>query len=100
MASRGHESYLGMMRALRRQGRSAATVEASITEVLGEVEPLLRIEHCRIRLVEFSQPSGLLTVSIGASCGDCDVSPMTFSIAIEAHIKMRVPEVREVRVIE
>jgi Fe-S cluster biogenesis protein NfuA len=88
------------MRALRGSGRSAAAVEASIAEVLVEVEPLLRIDHCRIRLVEFSRASGLLTVSMGGSCSDCDISPTTFSIAIESRVKMQVPEVREVRVIE
>lgn len=86
------------MRALRRTGRSAAAIEASIATVLMEVQPLLRIEHCRIDLLEYSRESGVLVLSIDGSCSDCEVSPATFSTAIEAHVKMRVPEVREVRV--
>ena len=73
-------------------------MEASISTVLTEVQPLLRIDHCRIELVNFSRESGVLIVSMGGSCPDCDISPAVFSTAIEAHVKMRVPEVREVRI--
>jgi Fe-S cluster biogenesis protein NfuA len=73
-------------------------VKEKISAVLVEVEPLLRIEHCRIRLVDFSVESGVLTLSIDAACPDCDISAATFSTAIESRVKMSVPEVKEVRV--
>lgn len=66
--------------------------------MLEGVTPLLRIEHCRLELDGFVAESGLLTVRIGGSCPDCAGSPAMFATAIEAHIKLRVPEVREVRI--
>ena len=79
--------------------RTDALVRESITAVLAEVGPLLRIDHCLIEIVEFSSNTGRLTLQIDGSCPDCEVSPATFMPAIEAHVKQRVPEVLEVSVI-
>ena len=84
----------------RRSERAAAAVERNITNVLAEVGPLLRIDHCRIEVAEYFGATGQLTLRIDGTCPDCDLSPATFMPAIEAHLKLRVPEVREVRVID
>ena len=86
------------MRVLGKSRRSAPEIEAKITTVLAELQPLLRMEHCRLELVEFVIESGSATLQIGGACPDCEVSPLTFSMAIEAHLKLRVPEVRVVRI--
>ena len=88
-----------IMSVLRRnRPRSAESVENSIAIVLAEVGPLLRIEHCRIEIAEYSEPAGRLVLRIDGNCPDCELSPATFMPAIEAHLKLRVPEVREVLV--
>ena len=79
--------------------RTDAVVRARITEVLAEVGPLLRIDHCLIEIVEFSAATGRLTLQMDGSCPDCNLSPATFMPAIEAHVRQRVPEVREVSMI-
>ena len=87
------------MKGLRRgSGRSSKVVESSISAVLLEATPLLRMEHCRLELEEFVADSGVLRVRIEGSCPDCLGSPAMFATAIEAHVKQRVPEVREVRI--
>jgi len=80
--------------------RRDTAVREQISLVLAEVGPLLRIEHCRIEIAEYSGSSGELRLRIDASCPDCNLSPATFMPAIEAHLRQRVPEVREVLVIE
>jgi Fe-S cluster biogenesis protein NfuA len=84
------------MRVLGQKARNQASIEARIVAILSEVQPLLRIEHSTLRLVEFT--SGVAVLEIAGECPDCTVSPATFSAAIQAHIRMRVPEVREVRI--
>lgn len=81
-----------------RPRKNATTVEARITAVLTEVVPLLRMEHCTLRLTGYAPLSGVAVVEIDGGCPDCEVSPVTFSAAIQAHVRMRVPEVREVRI--
>lgn len=71
-------------------------IEGRIAAVLADVIPLLRIEHCRLEVDAFVVQSGLLTVRIEGSCPDCLGSPAMFRAAIEAHVRQRVPEVREV----
>ncbi len=68
--------------------------------VLSEVGPLLRMEHSSIELAEYSQATGRLVLRIDGSCPYCELSPATFMPAIEAHLRLRVPEVREVLVVE
>ena len=59
---------------------------------------MLRIEHATLELIDFSLESGIVIVGIGGGCPECQVSPATFSPAIQAHIRLRGPEVREVRI--
>ena len=83
---------------VQRAAKKASEIEARISAILAEVQPMLRIEHCTLELVDYSPESGVVTVGIGGGCPDCQVSPATFSPAIKAHIRMRVPEVREVKI--
>jgi len=82
-----------------RSQRAPATVQHNITNVLAEVGLFLRIEHCRLEVAEYSDSTGVVILRIDGNCPDCELSPATFMPAIEAHLKLRVPEVREVRVI-
>lgn len=88
--------YLGGMGVLRKSNPDQAGIEARISAILAEVQPLLRIEHCTLSLAGYS--SGVAVLAIAGACPDCEVSPATFSAAIQAHIRMRIPEVREVRI--
>lgn len=95
---RGKNAYLEDMSVLRKSRPPAHEIEARISVILTELQPLLRIDHCRLELIEFVIESGAATLRIGGECPDCEVSPLTFSTAIAAHLKLRVPEVREVRI--
>lgn len=83
----------------RNKARRESIVEEQINIVLAEVGPLLRMEHYRIEVAEYPGTEGRLTIRIDGSCPDCELSPATFVPAIEAHLRQRVPEVREVSVI-
>ena len=84
------------MGVLRKSSPSQAAIEARISTILMEIQPLLRIDHCRLELVAFAMETGSLTVRVGGECPDCEISPATFSTAIAARVKMQVPEVRDV----
>ncbi len=86
------------MKGLRRVSSSGPSVEGRIESVLRDLAPLLRIEHCALKLAEFDRASGQLTVSIAGTCPDCTGSPAMFATAIEAHIRQRVAEVRQVTI--
>ena len=95
-AFRGPKRYLGGMGVLRRNTNEQAKIEQRISAILVEVQPLLRIDHCTLELAEYVE--GVAVLAITGGCPDCEVSPATFSSAIQAHIRMRIPEVREVRI--
>jgi len=98
MAGSGSQTYFADMRGLRsKSGRSQSAIEKSISTVLVEVTPMLRIEHCTLEMVRFDSATGLLEIRIEGNCPDCSVSPSIFATGIAAHVKQRVVEVSEVR---
>ena len=86
------------MRILGKSPRSRQEIERGISSVLVELQPMLRMEHCRLEIVTFVASSGELTLRIDGECTECQMSPATFSPAIAAHVKLRVPEVRQVKI--
>jgi len=89
------------MKGLRRRAtRSAEAVEKQIAAALADVSPMLRIEHWRFEIGGFEPASGELTLRIEGNCPDCLGSPAMFAKAIEAHVKLRVPTVRSVRIVD
>ena len=86
------------MRILGKAPRSRQEIESGISSVLVELQPMLRMQHCRLEMVTFVASSGELVLRMDGECADCEVSPATFSPAIAAHVKRLVPEVREVKI--
>ena len=81
------------MRALNRR----AAIEQRIRQALDAMRPLLHIETARIELVEYQVESGVAVIRMDGDCPDCDLTAAHLRQGIEAHLRMQVPEVREVR---
>jgi Fe-S cluster biogenesis protein NfuA len=86
---------MNMLRRGRRPERQV--VETRIREALLELIPLLRIDSVGVELVTFEAESGVAMLRFAGDCPDCNLSASMLRQGIEAHLKMRVPEVREVR---
>jgi Fe-S cluster biogenesis protein NfuA len=84
------------MAALRRKRDDRAAVEARIREALGALRTILQIDAFEAELVEFREESGLAVLRVGGGCADCDLHAARFAQGIEAHLRTRVVEVREV----
>jgi Fe-S cluster biogenesis protein NfuA len=79
------------------RAREAASVEQRIRDTLDALRPLLHIATARIELVEYQVESGVAVVRLDGDCPDCDLTAAMLRQGIEARLRMRVPEVREVR---
>lgn len=76
----------------------APEIESRIRVVLTGMLPLLRIEAPGISLVSFDVASGVVLLRVDGDCPDCTMSAATFREGIAAHLRLRVPEIREVRI--
>jgi Fe-S cluster biogenesis protein NfuA len=85
-----------MARSLRRTG---PTIEQRIADALAQVAVMLRLNQAVIELVEFEQRTGVAVLRLRGDCPDCEMSVSTLRAGIEAQLRMRVPEVREVRAV-
>ena len=87
------------MGVLKRGKRTDDGLEGRIQHAIDHLVPLLRIDACRIELVEFERATGLALLRIEGGCDHCDMSAVTLLQGIEANLRMQVPEIREVRAI-
>jgi Fe-S cluster biogenesis protein NfuA len=72
-------------------------IDDRIRATLREIRPLLHISDAVVSLVEFDMPSGTATLRIEGDCPDCEMSAANMIEGIGAHLRARVPEVKDVR---
>jgi Fe-S cluster biogenesis protein NfuA len=80
----------------RGRGRREA-IEERIREAIEGLRPLLGAAAGSVELVTFEAATGVATLRVDGDCPDCDMPVATFLQGIEAHLRRRVPEIREVR---
>lgn len=85
------------MGVLRRSNADRAAVEARIRDALEALRPLLSVDAPVVELVEYREATGLAVLRVDGQCSGCDMSAAMLIDGIEAHLRMRVPEVREVQ---
>jgi Fe-S cluster biogenesis protein NfuA len=81
----------------RARGRGNDGVEARIREVLAQLRPLIGHQASRVELLNFTATSGVATLAVEGGCPDCDMPAAALLQGIGAHLRLRVPEVRDVR---
>jgi Fe-S cluster biogenesis protein NfuA len=87
------------MSVLRRRRRDEPRIEDRIERALAALRPLLRLDSVGIELVAFEAERGVAVLRFGGDCPDCEMSAGMLRQGIEAHLRMQVPEVREVRAV-
>jgi Fe-S cluster biogenesis protein NfuA len=80
--------------------RSDRDIDNRIRETLLEVRPLLHIAEAHIELVQFEEQTGTAVLRVEGDCPDCAMSAANMMEGIAAHLRSRVPEVKDVRRIE
>jgi Fe-S cluster biogenesis protein NfuA len=79
-------------------GDKRRTVEHKIRDAITRLRPLLRLSDPQtIDLVSFDVVSGVAILRLDGGCPDCEMPVAALMQGIEAHLKLRVPEIREVR---
>jgi Fe-S cluster biogenesis protein NfuA len=78
--------------------RKGDQVESRIRDAIVAMRPLLRIETVDIDLLSFEAETGVTALRVAGDCPDCKMSATVLRTAIEAHLRMRVPEITEVRI--
>jgi Fe-S cluster biogenesis protein NfuA len=77
--------------------RTRPTPEDRITAALAQVAEMLRLDRAVLELVEFQAHGGVAVLRVHGDCPDCEMPVSSLRVGIEAQLRMRVPEVREVR---
>jgi Fe-S cluster biogenesis protein NfuA len=85
----------------KRRGTSAGSgVSARIEEELTALRPMLHIRQATITLVEYAADTGVAVLRFDGDCPDCEMTAAMLRQAVEAHLRTRIPELREVRALE
>lgn len=82
---------------LKRTRNRNDEIEARIREAIEGLRPLLGVESSGIELVNFEGESGVAVLLVQGDCPHCEMSVSTLLQGIEAHLRLRVPEIRGIR---
>jgi Fe-S cluster biogenesis protein NfuA len=82
---------------LKRGPPKTEAIEARIRDAITALRPLLGVQTTGVELVSFDPATGVAVLRIEGDCPECEMSVATFRQGIEAHLKLRVPEIREIR---
>ena len=80
-----------------RRSDAESDIDERIRETLREIRPLLHIKDADVSLIEFDVSSGTAVLRIEGDCPDCELSAANMIEGIGAHLRARVPEVKDVR---
>ena len=78
------------------RGAKGDDLDARIRETLLELRPLLHISDATVELVRFDADSGTAVLRVEGDCSDCEMSAANMIHGIGAHLRARVPEVKDV----
>ncbi len=81
---------------MRGRNRTDA-IEARIREAIEGLRPLLGVESGGVQLVNFESETGVAVLLVEGDCPHCEMPVSTLLQGIEAHLRLRVPEIREIR---
>ena len=65
-----------------------------VEKVIAEMRPFLQADGGNIELIDVQD--GVVKVKLTGACGSCPMSQMTLKRGVEARLKAKVPEVKEV----
>ena len=82
------------------RGPRGDEIDSRIREALLELRPLLHIQEATVELVQFEEETGTVVLRVEGECPDCEMSAANLIEGIGAHLRARVPEVKDVRRIE
>jgi Fe-S cluster biogenesis protein NfuA len=80
---------------LNRRRRSSG-IESRIRGAIDELRPMLGVDGSGVELLTFDAATGILVLRAEGDCRDCQMSVATLMQGIDAHLRLRVPEIREV----
>jgi Fe-S cluster biogenesis protein NfuA len=70
-------------------------VKERVQKVIDEIRPALQADGGNIELVEVGE-DGIVKVRLMGACGSCPMSQLTLKRGVEARLKAKIPEVKEV----
>ena len=66
-----------------------------VQKVIDEIRPALQADGGNIELVEVGE-DGIVKVRLMGACGSCPMAQLTLKRGVEARLKAKIPEVKEV----
>lgn len=70
-------------------------MKEKVEKVIDEIRPALQADGGNIELIDIEE-GGIVKVKLTGACGSCPMSQLTLKRGVEARLKAKIPEVKEV----
>lgn len=65
-----------------------------VEKIIAEIRPALEADGGNIELIDVE--NGIVKVRLVGACGSCPMSQLTLKRGVEARLKAKIPEIKEV----
>lgn len=69
-------------------------MKEKVEKVIAEIRPALQADGGNIELIDVE--NGIVKVKLVGACGSCPMSQLTLKRGVEARLKAKIPEIKEV----
>jgi Fe-S cluster biogenesis protein NfuA len=69
-------------------------VREKVEKAIAEIRPFLEADGGNIELIDVQE--GVVKVKLLGACGSCPMSQLTLKRGVEARLKAKIPEIKEV----
>ena len=70
-------------------------MKEKVQKIIDEIRPALQADGGNIELIDVGE-DGVVKVRLMGACGSCPMSQLTLKRGVEARLKAKIPEVKEV----
>jgi len=70
-------------------------VKEKVQKIIDEIRPALQADGGNIELIGVGE-DGVVKVRLMGACGSCPMSQLTLKRGVEARLKAKIPEIKEV----
>jgi len=70
-------------------------LKEKVQKIIDEIRPALQADGGNIELIEVGE-DGVVKVRLMGACGSCPMAQLTLKRGVEARLKAKIPEVKEV----
>lgn len=80
----------------KKDGGYLRIMKEKVEKIIQDIRPTLQADGGDVEIVDVDPKTGIVKLRLKGACAGCPMSQYTLKLGIEAHLKKKIPGVKEV----